>query len=59
MSDDNYDFLRDKLCTLREYVVGMFSKLCDTNGKDKWLYGNKAGIFSAILMEIRQNWIRK
>ena len=50
MSDDNYDFLRDKLCTLREYVVGMFSKLCDTNGKDKWLYGNKAGIFSAILM---------
>lgn len=50
VSDDNYDFLRDKLCTLREYVVGMFSKLCDTNGKDKWLYGNKAGIFSAILM---------
>ncbi len=50
VSDDNYDFLRDKLCTLREYVVGMFSKLCDTNGKGKWLYGNKAGIFSAILM---------
>ena len=50
VSDDNYDFLRDKLCTLREYVVGMFSKLCDTNGKDKWLYGNKTGIFSAILM---------
>lgn len=50
VSDENYDFLRDKLCTLREYVVGMFSKLCDTNGKDKWLYGNKAGIFSAILM---------
>lgn len=50
VSDDNYDFLRDKLCTLREHVVGMFSKLCDTNGKDKWLYGNKAGIFSAILM---------
>ena len=50
VSDDNYDFLRDKFCTLREYVVGMFSKLCDTNGKDKWLYGNKAGIFSAILM---------
>ena len=50
VSDDNYDFLRDKLCTLREYVVGMFSKLCDTNGKDKWLYDNKAGIFSAILM---------
>ena len=50
VSDGNYDFLRDKLCTLREYVVGMFSKLCDTNGKDKWLYGNKAGIFSAILM---------
>ena len=50
VSDDNYDLLRDKLCTLREYVVGMFSKLCDTNGKDKWLYGNKAGIFSAILM---------
>ena len=50
VSDDNYDFLRDKLCTLREYVVGMFSKLCDTNGKDKWLYGNKAEIFSAILM---------
>lgn len=50
VSDDNYDFLRDKLCTLREYVVGMFSKLCDINGKDKWLYGNKAGIFSAILM---------
>ena len=50
VSDDNYDFLRDNLCTLREYVVGMFSKLCDTNGKDKWLYGNKAGIFSAILM---------
>ena len=50
VSDDNYDFLRDKLCMLREYVVGMFSKLCDTNGKDKWLYGNKAGIFSAILM---------
>lgn len=50
VSDDNYDSLRDKLCTLREYVVGMFSKLCDTNGKGKWLYGNKAGIFSAILM---------
>lgn len=50
VSDENYDFLRDKLCTLREYVVGMFSKLCDTNGKGKWLYGNKAGIFSAILM---------
>lgn len=48
--DDNYDFLRDRLCILKENIVRMFSNLCDTNGKDKWLYGDKAGIFSAILM---------